>query len=104
VVYRRIVDKKEGLIDVPTANYKVSTLYGHQPIRTYIFKNKDKEDFCNVLFFFKEGNGLKSNIRLFRTNTGGIKLGKRGRLRLYQNCKTFYLRLYRREAKCSNCS
>ena len=73
----------EGLIDVPTANYKVSMLYRHQPIRTYIFKNKDREDFYNVLFFFKEGNGLKSNVRLFRLNTRGIKLSKRERLRLY---------------------
>jgi len=58
-------------------------LYRHQPIRTYIFKNKDREDFYNVLFFFKEGNGLKSNVRLFRLNTRGIKLSKRERLRLY---------------------
>ena len=104
VVYKRTVDGKEGLIDISTANYKVSTLHGHQPIRTYIFKNKDREDFCNVLFFFKEGNGPKSNVRLFRSNTRGIKLSKRGRPRLYWNCKTFHLRLYKREAKCSNYS
>lgn len=103
VVYRRTVNGKEGLMDVPTANYEVSTLHGHQPMRTYIFKNKDREDFCNVLFFFKEGNGPKSNVRLFGSNTGGIKLGERGRPRLCRNCKTFHLGLCRREAKCSNC-
>ena len=103
IVYRRMVDGKEGLMDITTANYKVSTLYRHQPIRTYIFKNKNREDFCNVLFFFKEGNRPKSNVRLFGLNTRGIKLSKRGRLRLCQNCKTFHLKLYRREVKCSNC-
>jgi len=77
-----MVDGKEGLMDITTANYKVSTLYRHQPIRTYIFKNKNREDFCNVLFFFKEGNRPKSNVRLFGLNTRGIKLSKRGRLRL----------------------
>ena len=103
MVYRRTVNGKEGLMDVPIVNYEVSTLYRHQLIRMYIFKNKDREDFYNVLFFFKKGNGLKSNVRLFGLNTGGIKLGERGRPRLCRNCKTFYFGLYRREAKCSNC-
>ena len=29
VVYKKIVNKKEGLIDVLIANYKVSTLHRH---------------------------------------------------------------------------
>ena len=29
VVYRKTVNRKKGLMDVPIANYKVSTLYRH---------------------------------------------------------------------------
>ena len=55
---------------------------------------------CNIIFFFKEEKGPNMQVRLFRSKNGLIKLGEKGKLRLYNNCSSYYLSLYRSAKKC----
>jgi len=65
--------------------------------------SRGDKSICGIMYYFSKGKGPSMHVRLFRGQTGLVKVGERGRLRLYKNCLIYHLGLYRKEKKCIKC-
>jgi len=96
----RIIDGRS--VEINAANTKLEIRLRHKEAlkKVLIVLSRGDKSICGIIYYFSEGKGPGMYVRLFRGQTGLVKVGERGRPRLCKNCLIYHLGLCRKEKKC----